>query len=74
MEIYHILDTNKVESQSESEHRLLKLFKLNQLELFHSKNDQLERAYNKQGKRIAYKEDSNSVESNSEGDFIDAEY
>lgn len=72
--MHHVLDADIVESQSESEHRLLKLFKLNQLELFHSKNDQLERAYDKQGERIAYKEDSDSGESNSEGDFIDAKY
>lgn len=74
IEIFHILDSDIVESQSESEHRLLKVFKLNQLELFHSKNDQLDRAYDKQGERIAYKVDSNSVESNSEGDLINAEY
>ena len=74
IEIYHILDTDIVESQSESEHRLLKVFKLNQLELFHSKNDQLEQAYDKQGERIAYTVESNSVKSNNEGDRINAEY
>lgn len=68
--IYHVLDTDKVETQAESEFRLLKLFKLNQLDLFQSKNDQLEQAYDKQGERIAYKEDSSSIDQNGEEDFI----
>ena len=72
--IYHVLDNDKLESQSESEQRLLKQFKLNQLELFQSEKDRLERAYDKQGEKIAYKEDSSNMKPNGEGNFINVRY
>jgi uncharacterized protein (DUF488 family) len=55
--IYHIFNIDKIESQYKAEIRLLKLFNLDQLKLFDSKNDQLMRAYDKQGDKIAFKED-----------------
>lgn len=71
--IYHIINAEKVETQSESEKRLLMLFRLNQLDLFHSEDDQLEKAYDKQGDRIAYFEDTRRKE-NGDGYFTNIEY
>jgi len=70
--IYHILNIDDIEAMDKAEGRLLKLFNLNQLELFNSKNDQLERAYNKQGDKIAFTEDHTRVEKDAHGDILNA--
>jgi len=68
--IYHILDLDNIESQKEAESRLLRLFKLNQLDMFESENDQLEKAYNMQGEKIAYKTEDYQT-TNEQGNIID---
>jgi uncharacterized protein (DUF488 family) len=59
--IYHILNINEIESQCKAENRLLKLFNLNQPELFDSKETQMERAYDKQGDKIAFKDEHTPI-------------
>lgn len=54
--IFHILSMDKVENNTQSEERLLKLFDLEQNDLFLEKEDLLEEAYNRQGDLIAYTE------------------
>lgn len=54
IDIFHILSMDKVEKNSQSEERLLKLFDLEQNDLFLEKEDLIEEAYNKQGDLIAY--------------------
>ncbi len=66
--IYHILNTDEIESQDKAERRLLKLFSLNQLELFDSINDQLERAYDKQSDKIAFTEENAQAEKDFHGE------
>jgi hypothetical protein len=56
IDIYHILSPDEIEKNSQSEERLLKLFSLEQNELFLGKEDLLEEAYNRQGELIAYTE------------------
>jgi hypothetical protein len=66
--IFHIIDPEKVLSQSECEERLRKLFKLDQPELFRDVNDQIEEAYNKQAEKIAYvAENASGYTSDNEG-------
>ena len=54
LDIQHILPTGAVESQNESEHRLLKLHNLSGVDLFSGSDDLLEKAYRLQESRIAY--------------------
>ncbi|MBF0526961.1 MAG: DUF488 domain-containing protein [Deltaproteobacteria bacterium] len=54
--IRHILGDGNLEEHKESELRLLKLLKLNQMSIFTTASDQMERAYDKQGEKIAYKD------------------
>lgn len=56
IEIFHILSVNKIEKNSQSEERLLKLFNLEQNDLFLERGDLIEEAYNRQGDLIAYSE------------------
>jgi uncharacterized protein (DUF488 family) len=56
--IKHIISENTVENHKESEQRMLKLHKLNHAELFRSDSQILNDAYERQGKKIAYEEDS----------------
>jgi len=66
--IFHIIDSERVLSQSECEERLRKLFKLDQPELFRDVNDQIEEAYNKQAEKIAYvAENASRYTSDNEG-------
>ncbi len=52
--IKHIINSDKIELNEDSEKRLLDLFKLNQNELFNDRRDLIEEAYNKQSLIIAY--------------------
>ncbi|RPH47295.1 MAG: DUF488 domain-containing protein [Desulfobacteraceae bacterium] len=54
IDIKHILDNGEVEAHESSEHRLLNLYKLNQQDLFRSKQQKLDYAYSRQGEEIAY--------------------
>ena len=54
--IIHILDNARIERQSDTELRLLKLHKLNQPEFFRTDAQRLNDAYNLQGIKIAYEE------------------
>lgn len=54
LEIYHILDANNLESQSETELRLMKLFHLEQPDFFIKDSERLEEAYSRQEDKIAY--------------------
>lgn len=54
LQIYHILDTDTLESQSETEFRLMELFHLEQPDLFINESERLEEAYSRQGDKIAY--------------------
>ncbi|MCK4468012.1 MAG: DUF488 domain-containing protein [Desulfobacterales bacterium] len=54
IKIFHIIDFRSVLTQSECEARLLKLFKLDQPDLFRDVNDQITEAYEKQAEKIAY--------------------
>jgi uncharacterized protein (DUF488 family) len=53
-DIRHILADGGIETQPELETRLLHLHKLDQMELFESRSDQLERAFDARAKKIAY--------------------
>ncbi|MDD3815786.1 MAG: DUF488 domain-containing protein [Desulfocapsaceae bacterium] len=53
--IKHIMSNGRVEAHKDSEQRLLKLFNLNQPEMFRSEEQRLAEAYSRQGKIIAYK-------------------
>ena len=55
--IQHIMSDGSLEEQSCSEKRLLRLFGLDQADLFTSRSAQLEEAYDRQAGKIAYKED-----------------
>lgn len=54
IKIFHIIDFKSVLTQGECEARLLKLFKLDQPELFRDVNDQITEAYARQAEKIAY--------------------
>jgi uncharacterized protein (DUF488 family) len=53
--INHILADGKLEDNSATEKRLLQILKLTDNDLFLSTDEQLELAYDQQGKKIAYK-------------------
>lgn len=52
--IKHLLSDGRTEDHKESEQRLLKLFKLNHPDMFHSEQQRLNDAYKLQGEKIAY--------------------
>ena len=54
--ILHILEDGQIEPHEESEMRLLRLARMEQGDLFKSLQEQLEEAYDHQGRRIAYRE------------------
>ena len=56
VDIFHIMSMENIENNLQSEERLLKLFDLEQTNLFYEKNDLIDEAYNRQGDLIAYQE------------------
>ena len=56
--IWHILSDGSLESHEQTENRLLRQLKLEGEDLFLSKAEILDDAYERQGKRIAYKEEN----------------
>ena len=58
MEINHIVDDGSVETNQQMEQRLLNVLGLDEPELFCSRSDTIERAYDIQGDRIAYTRDA----------------
>ncbi len=54
IDIWHILEDGRVENNRDSEKRLMDHLKIPQAELFDTEEDLIQRAYNKQGERIAY--------------------
>lgn len=56
IQIRHILDNGNIEEQAESEKRLMRFFKL-EADLFRTEQDCLEKAFDRQGKKIAYTKD-----------------
>jgi uncharacterized protein (DUF488 family) len=54
VQITHIIDTNTSEDHVEAEFRLMKLYHLEQPDLFMTDSQRLERAYSKQEEQIAY--------------------
>jgi len=57
-DIRHILGDGSLENHEQTEERLLREFGLVSTDLFHSKAEMLDAAYDRQGKRIAYKEET----------------
>jgi uncharacterized protein (DUF488 family) len=72
--IYHILDNDKVETQFEIEKRLLKLFKFDQTELFRTEQEQLDQAYDNQSERIAFTEETYTSNNNNGGNINSVKY
>lgn len=58
LSIRHILEDGQIESHEASERRLLRLAGMEQRHLFKSEEKQLEEAYDYQGRRIAYRDQS----------------
>lgn len=56
--ISHILSDGSLETHEQMEDRLLQQFKLASADLFRSREEMLNAAYERQGKRIAYKEET----------------
>jgi uncharacterized protein (DUF488 family) len=54
IQIYHILDDDTLENHSETEFRLMKLFHLDQPDLFMKDSERLAEAYSRQEEKIAY--------------------
>ena len=54
LEIKHILEDGSLEDNRDTERRLMKMLKIPEVTLFDRPEDQIERAYDKQGERIAY--------------------
>ena len=54
IQIIHIIDSNTTENHTETEFRLMKLFRLDQPDFFMKDSERLEEAYNRQGEKIAY--------------------
>ena len=61
LQIYHILDANTLESHSETEFRLMKLFHLEQPDLFMKDSERLAEAYFRQEEKIAYVTENETV-------------
>ena len=60
--IKHILENGDLEEHSKSELRLMKLYGLDQEELFNSFDERLSEAYEQQAKKIAYAEETRDEE------------
>lgn len=58
--IIHILSAGSLETQAEAAERLVKLFNLDQDDLFLSAQDVIDKAFRKQEERIAYTEDDHN--------------
>jgi uncharacterized protein (DUF488 family) len=54
IQIYHIIDANNFENHTETEFRLLKLFHLEEPDLFMNDAERLAEAYSRQEEKIAY--------------------
>jgi hypothetical protein len=54
IKIEHILSDGSLEAHKDSEKRLLKLFKLNEPDLFRNEQQRIDDAYSMQGEKIAY--------------------
>ncbi len=54
IQIFHIIDANTSENHKETEFRLMKLFHLEQPDLFMKDSERLEEAYSRQEGKIAY--------------------
>jgi len=54
IQINHIIDANTIENHTKTEFRLLKLFHLEQPDLFMNEARRLEKAYSRQEEKIAY--------------------
>lgn len=54
IKIIHIIDSNATENHTETELRLMKLYQLDQPDLFINESERLEEAYNRQWGKIAY--------------------
>lgn len=54
LRIRHILNSGKLEDHEDSERRLMRLFKLDEGDLFKPESSRLEEAYDRQGESIAY--------------------
>ena len=54
IQIFHIIDANTSENHTETEFRLMKLFHLEQPDLFMKDSERLEEAYSRQEGKIAY--------------------
>jgi len=52
--IKHILEDGALEDNRETEKRLMKLMKVNPMDLFSTEEDQIQRAYDRQSDKIAY--------------------
>jgi len=74
LQIEHLLCDGSVEDHETTEERVLKLHCLDQPDLFMTKNERLEKAYDLQGDTIAYTEDESSDESQLAGVDKHAEY
>lgn len=53
IDIKHILSNGRVEEHKESEQRLMRLFNLNNQDMFRSEKQRIEYAYSRQGEKIA---------------------
>lgn len=60
-EVKHILEDGQVETHAEATHRLIKLHRLGNGDLFMSSDEVAERAFKKQEARIAYSEDGSPI-------------
>ena len=56
--VKHLLSDATIEPHGELEKRLLSLYKLNQVHLFKTNDELLDEAYERQGRKIAYRSDS----------------
>lgn len=68
IKIFHIIDFNIMLTQSECEARLLKLFGLDQPEIFRDVNEQINEAYQRQAEKIAYVSETANNYSDDYGD------
>ena len=63
IKIKHILSDGSIEEHEESENRLMMMYKLDQPSLLHTETERLNEAYQKQGEKIAYHEESGEQDS-----------
>jgi hypothetical protein len=52
--IQHILEDGAIEDNRDTEKRLMKLLKIDPADLFSTEADQIQRAYDRQGEKVAY--------------------